>query len=48
MLEEMLANRRIEIKSMQQHDCKNKTEICGPNYFSDRNLGLESNAEIAK
>ena len=47
MLEEMLADRRIEIKSMQQHKCKNKTEICCRNYFWDPNLGLEWNAEIA-
>ena len=47
MLEQMVANRRIEIKSMQHHKFKNKTEICSEDFFWDRNLGLQSNAEIA-
>ena len=47
MLEQMLANRRIEKIQCNIKKCKDRTEICNRNEFWDRNLGLESNTDIA-
>ena len=47
MLEQMLANSRIDKNQCNIKNYKDRTEMCSRNEFRDRNLGLESNAEIA-
>ena len=47
MSEQMLANRRIEIDQCDIKNAKTELKSAVGNNFSNRNLGLESNAEIA-